>query len=321
MEGGSTSQLVEVRHHPFPECPAIISLYDSSAEGPTGTDMHSHAWAEVNIVLEGRGTWMTEGGEYDVEVGDAALQMPGTPHHSRWPAGTPFRVATIDFHMGLSSQSLITSEKPPNPSHPAPQEHAGWLLAELTAKPYHRLRWEGLPDWWQRLCDEEEAPLGPYRALRVESAMHELLARFADPASGQPDWKRAERRGVERALRHISRRLVDGPVTVAELARVACMSRSKFAELFRRMLGTPPHAYSTELRIYFAQSGLAGSRRTAASIGKSLGFSSPQHFSRAFKAATGLTPNDYRKRWGAPWVRSALTNNDDAPKHKKKPRK
>jgi len=65
----------------------------------------------------------------------------------------------------------------------------------------------------------------------------------------------------------------------------------------------PPHAYATALRVWMAQSALAGSRAPAAEIAERLGFASPQHFSRAFKAVTGLTPHQYRRRWAAGWVK------------------
>jgi AraC-like DNA-binding protein len=296
-------ELIDARHIPFPEYPNMIGIFEGLAEGPTESDRHSHPWAEINVMLEGRGTWYTDDGPYEVVVGDGSLMMPGTPHHAKWPAGVRFRAGSVSFQLGLESKPLLGfEERGPRAGSPR-DELAAWLFDSLLRKPYHRLHWKGFPEWWQRLYDEQEAARGPYRALRVESAMLEVLARFADPTVGQADWEQAERRGIERALRHISKKMTEGSVTVAELARIAGMSRSKFAELFHRTLGTPPHAYATALRIWMAQSGLAGSRASAASIASALGFSSPQHFSRAFKSATGLTPQEYRRRFGAPWVK------------------
>jgi len=311
MNNDARRDLVDARYIPFPEYPNIVALFESVAEGPTANDRHSHSRAEINVLLEGHGVCCTDEAKYEVEVGDAMLILPGTPHYTKWPAGARFRAGSVDFYMGLSGQSLASAEAPPGQPATPLETSSGWLFEALSHSPCHRLKWEGFPDWWQRLCAEQHAAPGPYRALRVESALHEVLARFADPAFQQVDWQQAERRGIERALRHISRRISEGPVTVSELARVAGMSRSKFADVFRRMVGSPPHAYTTELRMWMAQSALSGSRATAASIANSLGFSSPQHFSRAFKATTGLTPNEYRKRRGAPWVRNARTNNDD----------
>ena len=296
-------EVMDARRTPFPEYPRIIALIETVAEGATGSEYHSHPWGEINILLEGRGVWCAGDDEYEVKPGDAFLLLPGTRHHTRWPEGAGFRAGTIDFELGPTPDVGPTLSEGAPPAEPLGGTIKGWLLESLAGKSYHRVRWDAFPEWWQRFCDEQEAPAGRYRALRVESALHEILARFADPDIEQPDWRMAERRGLERALRHMVRKMAEGPVTVAEMARVAGMSRSKFADQFREVLGTPPHAYATALRIWMAEAGLAGSNASAVSISESLGFSSPQHFSRVFKATTGLTPQEYRARWGAPWVR------------------
>lgn len=296
-------EIVDARHIPFPEYPSLVGIFEGMAEGPTASDRHSHLWAEINVMLDGRGTWFTDEGRFEVGVGDGFLLMPGTPHHANWPAGVRFRTGSVGLLLGVGNKALFgLNERSHHVGSPR-DELASWLFDALSRTPYHRLRWKGFPEWWQRLYDEQQAARGPYRALRVESAVLEVLGRFADPTFGHSEWEQVERRGIERALRHIGKKMTEGPITVAELARVAGMSRSKFAELFHRTLGMPPHAYATALRIWMAQSSLAGSRVTAAAVAELLGFSSPQHFSRAFKAATGLTPQEYRRRYAARWVK------------------
>jgi len=302
MKGTWKREVMDARRTPFPEYPRVIALIEGAAEGATGSDEHGHPWAEINIMLEGQGVWCAGDDEYEVKPGDAFLLMPGTQHHTKWPEGMAFRAGTIDIEIGPTAQAAPAPDKAMPPVAPTWGAIESWLLDSLVGKPYYRISWDAFPEWWQRFWDEQEAPAGRYRALRVESAMREVLARFADPDLAQPDWRKAERRGIERALRHMVRKMTEGPVTVAEMARVAGMSRSKFADQFREVLGTPPHAYATALRIWMAEAGLAGSTASAVSISESLGFSSPQHFSRVFKAATGLTPQEYRSRWGAPWV-------------------
>ncbi|MBN1916420.1 MAG: helix-turn-helix domain-containing protein [Verrucomicrobia bacterium] len=296
-------EVMDARRTPFPEYPRIIALIETVAEGATGSEHHSHPWAEMNILLEGRGVWCAGDDEFEVKQGDAFLLLPGTLHHTKWPEGTGFRAGTIDFEIGPTPEVSTQSSESRDPNAPGVGGMKTWLLEALIDRPYRRVSWDAFPEWWQRFCDEQEAPAGRFRALRVESGLQEVLARFADPDIEQPDWRMAERRGLDRAMRYMVRKMAEGPVTVAEMARVAGMSRSKFADQFREVLGTPPHAYATALRIWMAEAGLAGSNASAVSISESLGFSSPQHFSRVFKATTGLTPQEYRSRWGAPWVR------------------
>ena len=291
-------------HIPFPEYPNVIAIFEDMATGPIRSKMHSHSWAEINVVLEGYGIWYTQDGVFEVGEGDALLLMPETPHHAKWPAGVTHKTGTLNFFVGQTQQSLFNFHAHGGIKPGPPQvEVCEWLWEALARRPYHHLKWTGFGEWWSRLYAEGEAAAGPYRALRVESAMLETLSRFADPAFGHAKWLHFNRRGVERALRYISENITAGPITVAELADVAGMSRSKFASLFHNTLGIPPHTYTTALRIWMAQSALAGSRSPASIISGSLGFSSPQHFSRTFKRVTGMSPQEYRNRWAAPWTK------------------
>jgi len=290
-------------HVPFPEYPNVIAIFEGDGIGPGGTKKHSHPWAEINIMIEGKSTWITEEGALDVRPGDGFLLMPQTPHHSKWVPGVAFKAGTVCFQAGLENEALFNMLNSGEQTGPPRAGVSVWLWEALAREPVHRLNWKGLPEWWRRIYDETDAASGPYRALRVESDILEMLSRFADPSIGKPHWEQGDRRGIERALRHISETMDQGSVSVAELARIAGMSRSKFAELFHRTLGMPPHAYATALRMWMAQSSLVGNRVPAAVIADDLGFSSPQHFSRAFKRVTGMTPKEYRRRWAAPWLK------------------
>ncbi|MBN1918034.1 MAG: helix-turn-helix transcriptional regulator [Verrucomicrobia bacterium] len=298
---------VHIRHYPFPEYPSILCVLESGGPGPQKSDKHSHPWAQINVVLEGHATWYTDEGAFMVGVGDAFLLLPGAPHHAEVDVHGFCRSGTLEFVFGGEQ------EPHSNPSIPAPG-YAGrprsqairWLFDTLSRKPVQRLTWDGFPDWWGRITREEQVVGGPYRALRLEGAMLEALSAFADPAlrvthRGQNE----EVRRMERVQEYISENLSTSPLTVNELARVAGMSRSRLTVRFTKEVGMPPHSYVNALRIWTAQTALAGSSSSFAEIAKNVRFSSPQHFSRAFKEATGLTPSEYRRRWAAPWLRDS----------------
>jgi AraC-like DNA-binding protein len=297
--------VVHIKHYPFPEYPSILCLLEIGERGPHKSDKHSHPWAQINLVLEGHATWYTEEGAVKVGVGDAFLLLPRTPHHAEVAPGAFCRTGTLEFVFGGEQEPHAS------PSIPAPSfagrprsEATRWLFDALSRRPRHHLKWDGFPGWWRRITREEQVGGGPYRALRLEGAMLEALSAFADPALGAaPGDRDEEGRRMERAQQYISEHLSTSPLTVAELARVAGMSRSRFTVRFTKEVGMSPHAYVNALRIWTAQTALAGSTSTFAEIAKNVRFSSPQHFSRAFKEATGLTPSEYRRRWAAPWLR------------------
>jgi AraC family transcriptional regulator len=96
----------------------------------------------------------------------------------------------------------------------------------------------------------------------------------------------------------IEARLGD-PLTLADLAREACLSPYHFSRLFREATGWPPHRYLVERRIEAAQAVLREGRASLAEVALDAGFGSQANFARTFRAVTGLTPGQYREmHWG-----------------------
>lgn len=83
--------------------------------------------------------------------------------------------------------------------------------------------------------------------------------------------------------------------TVAELASVATMSRSIFAERFRRSLGRSPAQYLGEVRMASARRHLGTDGLSVAETGRRLGYASEAGFTRAFTRHVGQTPSAWRR--------------------------
>ncbi|MEU5402856.1 AraC family transcriptional regulator [Streptomyces sp. NPDC005963] len=85
------------------------------------------------------------------------------------------------------------------------------------------------------------------------------------------------------------------PWSVAELARVAGMSRAAFAPLFRELVGESPIAHLTGWRMALAKTAL--SEQPDLPIGRiaaSVGYGSEFAFSAAFRRVVGMPPGRYR---------------------------
>jgi AraC-like DNA-binding protein len=83
--------------------------------------------------------------------------------------------------------------------------------------------------------------------------------------------------------------------TVPELADLACLSRSAFAERFTQVLGQPPLAYLTEHRMRLAAWQLRSGSQSVARIAEASGYASETAFSQAFKRAYGSSPSVWRR--------------------------
>lgn len=96
------------------------------------------------------------------------------------------------------------------------------------------------------------------------------------------------------------------PWGLVDLARAAGMSRTSFAERFRRVAGTPPLAYLSRWRMVLAQRALRDPDARVGTIAAELGYGSDSAFSTAFKREIGVSPLQYRRglRPTAPDVRA-----------------
>jgi transcriptional regulator GlxA family with amidase domain len=81
---------------------------------------------------------------------------------------------------------------------------------------------------------------------------------------------------------------------VADLARVAAVSRSGFDDRFRQVLGRSPIRYLTEWRMHLAQDLLASTDLSVAAIARRVGYDAEEAFSRAFKRSFGRAPGLWR---------------------------
>ncbi|MBI5278329.1 MAG: helix-turn-helix transcriptional regulator [Burkholderiales bacterium] len=85
------------------------------------------------------------------------------------------------------------------------------------------------------------------------------------------------------------------PFAIEDLAQVAGVSPRHFMRAFRESAGQTPLRFVYDLRLERAKELLLDPRRTATKVALDCGFSHAQHFSTAFKKATGLTPSDFRR--------------------------
>ncbi|MEU0688815.1 AraC family transcriptional regulator [Streptomyces uncialis] len=85
------------------------------------------------------------------------------------------------------------------------------------------------------------------------------------------------------------------PWSVAELARVAGMSRAAFAPLFRELVGESPIAHLTAWRMALAKTALCEQPDLPVGrIAASVGYGSEFAFSAAFRRVVGMPPGQYR---------------------------
>ena len=81
--------------------------------------------------------------------------------------------------------------------------------------------------------------------------------------------------------------------TLQELARSAGMSRTAFAQTFKRTVGESPMVYLTRWRMTLAANRIQDRREPISSVAPALGYQSESAFSAAFKRQWGSSPRQY----------------------------
>jgi len=88
---------------------------------------------------------------------------------------------------------------------------------------------------------------------------------------------------------------IEYPWTVASLASEAGMSRSAFAQRFKKLMSEAPLEYLTRWRMYRGSDLLRESDRKLADVAQAVGYDSDGAFHKAFKRVLGIAPGEYRR--------------------------
>lgn len=85
---------------------------------------------------------------------------------------------------------------------------------------------------------------------------------------------------------------------IGDLARLACMSPTKFKETFKRLNGQTVIRYVQGRRMSRAELLLRQADLSIEQVGRSVGYTCASRFSALFKREIGMLPSEYRRRLG-----------------------
>ena len=105
-----------------------------------------------------------------------------------------------------------------------------------------------------------------------------------DDASTEPS-------AIKRAREYIDEHFADS-ISLAYLGQLANLSPFHFHRVFCQMVGMPPHAYQTQVRINRAKQLLRKSHPLS-SVALTTGFADQSHLTRHFHRLVGVTPGRF----------------------------
>src|SRR5271157_2100329 len=109
---------------------------------------------------------------------------------------------------------------------------------------------------------------------------------------------------ILRVLRHIQEHL-DETLDLEELAQVACFSSFHFHRIFAAMTGETLADHVRRLRLERAAMELKSGAKQVIQVALDAGYEAHEAFTRAFKAAYGISPAEFRRATGPIAIRDA----------------
>ena len=119
-------------------------------------------------------------------------------------------------------------------------------------------------------------------------------AREAGPAP-HPAQERTQEATVAAAVRFLDAHFAE-PLRVEQVAASVFLSPDRFTEVFARTMGRTPRDYIRHLRVERARRLLTTTALSVSEVGQAAGFGEAAYFARVFRAATGTTPREFRRR-------------------------
>jgi AraC family transcriptional regulator len=158
--------------------------------------------------------------------------------------------------------------------------------------------------------------------LALEQALFQVLVLVLEgererrwlqqPVASRTATREELRRRLGQAIDHMVA-FGNGPLTLTELARAACLSKYHFLRNFKAFTGVTPARYLNRLRVERAQQILRRQSDVPLSeVARLVGFSEPAALSRAFQRLVGVRPGGYRAAFrdsqsgSSPFRRSGL---------------
>jgi len=237
---------------------------------------HTHDTYAVGVITAGAEAFKYRGATHIAGPGQVVCVNPGELHDGE-AARDEF-----SYRMFYPSIGLVESVAADLYGRPTPAPMIGEAVIDD-------------PDLARRLARLHVLTEAGESRLAVEAALAEaiglLIARHGE--RGRPVRRPGrESRPVARARNAIEAH-PERDVGLGDLAALAGLSRFHLLRAFRREVGVTPHAFVTGRRIARAKR-LLTDDRPLIDVALDCGFYDQSHFSRTFKAWTGVPPGQYR---------------------------
>lgn len=271
---------------------AVDVYVERAVHGPVFhmTYEHTHTYCEIFYLKSGTCTYTVNQSQWHLEAGDLFIVAAGDSHSTRYGGET-------------SCERIIVFCKPdalPRMMHGDSTEvqqalkRSGKVILNYDT----RLTVEKLIS--QMLLENDLPRKYSEEILRLES-LHLMMLLLRDGIFSYETMspKEGYSADIERALKYIALNYQQ-PLTLEEVAGYCNLSPTYFSRKFKLITGQTFKEHVNYIRLRQASQMLLTTDNSITKIAMLCGFSSSNYFKDLFRAATGRSPREYRKRSGQP---------------------
>ena len=259
----------------------------------SGEALHFHNGIEIGLCREGSGLFFIDNRIIPFGPGDVSVIFPDQPHIAQSPNENPssWSFLTVDaerLFCDISASQFRKVQAATNGKH--------CLSGILPVTEYKEIS-----SIVGMIFDELEKQQTEYR-LAVKGLMLSLLLMVSRLSADESRESGASSAAADimllsPAISHICSHYGED-ISVPELAKLCNLSVTHFRRLFRRTMGRAPSEYLLEVRMRMARSLLKSTEISVAEVALSIGYGSISSFNRHFRQNCGVSPREYRKRYG-----------------------
>ncbi len=264
----------------FPEVP-VFGHYQYRAARP-GLATHTHPkTVEICYLERGYQTYRAAGREYHLVGGDVFVTAPDEPHDT---AGHP-------EDRGVLYWLNLRIPKPGGSLLMLPPAESALLTTRLCSLPERQFAGRPvLKQIFTSIFDLYDQAENAFRRLALANQLVRCVLEVIHCAY------RLEGIHCSPPIAAMVERVKSCPeadYSLADLAREAGLSLSRFKTKFKAQMGVAPHEFILRCKMDAAKGLLAGEGRSVTETAMHLGFSSSQYFATVFKRFTQQTPVEF----------------------------
>jgi AraC family transcriptional regulator of arabinose operon len=235
----------------------------------------------IHFVLDGKGTYTSNGVTRSLSAGQMFLITPGEAHIYAADADDPWQYCWVGFN-GIKAEAILnhcelSSENPVQEFH-----DPDTVLARIN-----------------RILEVRQLTFS--NDLRRKAELTELLSDLMDehehyhPRRKQSKYDYATNVYLASAIDFIKKGYQDG-INVTDITDYVGISRTYLSQIFQKELGLSIQTFLIDYRLHKAANLLLSTSLSVSDVAVNVGYDDALAFSKAFKKKFGISPKNYRSQ-------------------------